>query len=188
MAEQAVDLFGGGGRLFPGVAGRRVAAGHEQLVGHDEHRLRQIEGGLDGRAGDRHHGAGQCQLLVGETSHLGTEDQGGGSVRRSLCQPAGKLAGREEGDAQAAVARRGGAHHPAERSQGLGEAGDADDAVENLPGSHREGPGRVAELRRRLHQEEAGEPHVGHRPGRRSDVALHPRPDEDDCGSYRLNH
>ena len=84
MAEQAVDLGGAGGGLRRRRRGGLVAAGHEQLVGEDQHRLGEVERRLHRRAGDGHHGARQGQLLVGEPSDLGAEDEGGGGVRRSL--------------------------------------------------------------------------------------------------------
>src|SRR5436305_390380 len=182
VGEEAVDLPGLGGGLLPGVAGGGVAAGEEELVGEDEHRLSEVESGLDGRAGDGDHGAGQGQLFVGEATHFGPEDQGGGGVRRILGEPRRQLPRGEEGDAQASVASGGGAHHAAEGGEGLRETRDADGAVEHCVGAHGEGAGRAAERRRRLHQEEAGEPQVGHGPGGGPDVALLPRPDEDDGG------
>ena len=173
-----------GGRLFSGERRRLGAPDQEQLVGEDQHRLGEVEGGLDGRAGDGDDGARQGQLLVVEAADLGAEDEGGGGVRRILGQPAGQLPGSEHGDAQAAVAGGGGAHHTAEGPQGGVQARRRARRRRGWAGRPPRRPWPTSRGPAPAPPGSGGEPHVGHGPGRRADIALFARADEDDRGRH----
>ena len=143
---------------------------------------REVERRLDRRAGDGDDRARERQLLVGEPADLGAEDEGGQGAGRILGEPGGELSRIEHRDAQPPVAAGGGAHHPPERRQGLVEAATRAMPSRTCPAPDGESGRLLADLRRGLDQDQPVEPHVGHGPRRRPDVALLAGTDEDDGG------